>query len=197
MDLPDCFDCKYGGLEHPCRCADGTYDFVKAGAAIVARGRLFGDDGEPLDARALEAVEWITDCEFELVEDHPHLILPLAIAAMDACETPEDAAFLAAGLLESGLVKHGPQLIAGFQSLASRSAKVRYILSGIWSQGGSMDRDVWSRLGKAIGAGPRMSSDGRSAHDGSPIVVPDPSDAQALLVEPITLLAVDLGLVRR
>lgn len=194
MDLPDCFDCKYGGLERPCRKADGTFDFEGAGRALIVRGRIFGEDGGEPDPAVLEATDWITDCEFELVEDHPDLILPLTVAAMDACEMPEDAAFLAAGLIESALAKHGPRLIAGFEALAAGSAKVRYILSGVWSHGGTIDAEVWTRLGRAIGNSPRMSDDGRSSYDGSAFVVLGEDQAGALMAERVAPIAANLDL---
>lgn len=194
MALPDCFDCKYGGQERPCRNADGTFDFAGAGRALIVRGRIFGDDGGEPDPALLEATEWIADCEFDLVEDHPDLILPLVVAAMDACEMPEDAAYLAAGLIESALAKHGPRLIGGIEALAGKSAKVRYILSGIWSHGGAIDPDVWSRLGRAIAGSARMSDDGRSSHDGSPFVVLDEDQARALMAERVGAIAADLKL---
>lgn len=185
MALPDCFDCKFAEAGHPCRTADGAFDFAKAAAAHVARGRIFGADGDEPDPAILDTTAWITDCEYELLQDYPDLILPLAVAAIDACETPEDAAYVAAGLIEDALAKHGSKLIIGFEELAAAHAKVRYVLSGVWSHGGSIDAGVWSRLGKAIGAGPRMSDDGRSSYDGSAFTVLDETEALALLREPI------------
>ncbi len=183
MNLPDCFDCKYGGELHPCRNADGGYDFGKVAKALVARGRIFGADGGEPDPASLEETSWVTDCEFELVEDHPGLVVPLAVAAIDACETPEDAAYVAAGLLESALAKHGPAIIGDIEGVAAHSAKVRYVLSGVWSHGGSIDAEVWKRLGRAIGPGPRMSDDGRSSYDGSAFTVLDEAQARALMRE--------------
>jgi len=183
MTLPECFDCKYGGEPHPCRNADGTYDFRKVATALVERGRLFGVDGSEPDATMLDETAWVTDCEFDLVEDHPKLIVPLTLAAINACETPEDAAYVAAGLLETALSKHGPAMIGDIEQLAARSAKVRYTLSGVWSHGGSIDAEVWKRLGQAIGSGPRMSDDGRSSYDGSEFTVLDEAQAKALMRE--------------
>ncbi len=176
MPLPDCFDCKYGGGEFPCRKSDSTFDFDKAGAAIIAVGRLYADmqpsgTDEPPDVP--DAIAWITDCEYELVQDHAQLVLPLIIAASDACETPRDAAFLAAGLVENAIVKHGPQLIDRVEALAQRSEKFRYILSGMWSQNGSVDAEVWARIGRVIGTGARMSNDVRDPPGGSSVHVLD------------------------
>lgn len=158
--LPDCFDCKYGGLEHPCRSPDGAFDFAKVAAGIIAIGRagqVAIETGS--DIVIDEAIDWVTDCEFETIEDHPRLLLPLIAAAMDACETGGDAGFIAAGLLENALVKHGLQIIGEIEALAASSRKARYILSGVWTQNGSINPEVWSRLASAIAAGPVMSVD--------------------------------------
>lgn len=190
--LPDCFDCKYGGGRFPCRTKDGLFDFAKVGRAIVERGRRHDEDEHATEAG--EEIDWVTDCEYELVQDHPQLILALMLAAMDACETPEDAAYLAAGLVETSIVKHGPLLIDRVEVLASRSPKFRYILSGIWSQGGSVDKDVWARIGKAIGAAPRMSDDGRGPWDGSPVTVLGEDEATLLMAERVAAAAHGLGI---
>ena len=186
--LPDCFECKYGGLEHPCRSSDGTFDVVKVAAAIVARARHYQNADETGGGIVEdEATDWVMDCEYETIEDHPHLLFPLIIATMDACETPADAAFVAAGLIENALVKHGPELIANLEGLAAKSPKASYILSGVWSQGGSVDPDVWARLGRAIAAHPRMSNDGRCPWDGTPVVVLDEDTALTLMKEPVSM----------
>lgn len=189
MALPDCFDCKYGGLEHPCRAPDGHYDFAKAAKAYIARGRQIArdfDSGDFDHDSDDQDDDWIGDCEFELVQDHPDLLLPLIFAAMDACETPRDAAWLAAGTIESALVKHGPALIDGLERVAAKSAKARYILSGVWSQSGSVDAGVWARLGRAIGASGRMSDDPREPSDGSPPIVLDDAAAVDLMRERVS-----------
>jgi hypothetical protein len=188
--LPDCFDCKYGGLDHPCRTADGSFDVAKVAAAIVAVGRAYqaadrenaGTDAVVID----DAIAWVTDCEYETIEDHPQLLIPLIVAAMDACETPMDAAFVAAGLIENAVVKHGPALIDALEALATASPKASYILSGIWSQRGSVAADVWTRIGRAVARHPRMSSDGRGPHDGTPVTVLDENQAMALMKERVS-----------
>ena len=201
MSLPDCFDCKYGGLEHPCRTASGGYDFAKAGAAIVAHGRSYRDDDEDGDDagasrdRVDSPDDWIADCQYELIEDHPALIMPLIVAAIDACETPSDAAFVAAGLIENALVKHGPSLIGDLERLAALSPKVPYVLSGVWSQSGSVKASVWERLGKAIGGHGRMSDDAREARDGSAVTVLSEAAATVLMRDRIGPAAVEAGII--
>ena len=82
MPLPECFHCKYGEAGFPCRRADGSFDFEKTGAAIVAIGRTFADDFEG-DAEAVrEELIWASDCEYEINQDHPDMLLGLTAGAM-------------------------------------------------------------------------------------------------------------------
>ncbi len=96
---------------------------------------------------------------------------------------------MAAGLIENSVVKHGPALIGRLEVLAMKSPKASYILSGIWSQSGSVDKDVWERIGKAVAKHPRMSSDGRGPHNGRPVTVLNERDALALMKERVAATA--------
>lgn len=158
--LPDCFDCKYGGLEHPCRTAAGTFDAAKVAASILAVGRAYSVAmAEGRDPDIGEDLDWVSDCEYETIEDHPQLLVPLIAAAIEACTSGHDAGFLAAGLIENALVKHGPKIITDLEALAKRSAKARFVLSGVWSQNASVDAAVWERLVANVAPGPIMSAD--------------------------------------
>jgi hypothetical protein len=180
MPLPDCFHCKYDEAGYPCRKADGAFDFDKVAVALVAHGRTFADDFEGDAEAARETTDWVSDCEFEVTEDHPDLLLGLTVAAIDACETLQDAAYVAAGPLENAVVKHGPLLIDKIEALAKRSAKFRYFLSAIWGERNT-DPKVWARVCKAVGNKGRMDTDGRGPWDGEPVTVLEIDDALALL----------------
>lgn len=195
MSLPNCLDCKHADQGFPCQKPDGTYDFEKVGRALVLYGRSFAPDGENLDPEARDRHAWAGDCAFEVEEEFPALVLPLAVAAADACETPEDAAFISAGILENAVVKHGPHLIGAIEALAGASAKFRYFLSGVWSQAGRVDDAVWERLAVAIGTGGCMDDDFRAARGGAPSVVLSHDEATALLKERIAPVARSLGLL--
>ncbi|OYW53017.1 MAG: hypothetical protein B7Y80_18835 [Hyphomicrobium sp. 32-62-53] len=185
--LPDCFECKYGEMGHPCRLRDGAFDFAKVAAAIIGVARAYqAADAAGGEAVVGDSIAWVTDCEYEAIEDHPQLLLPLIVAAMDACETPADASFVAAGLIENAVVKHGPVLIDRLEALAVASPKASYILSGIWSQRGSVDEAVWARIGRAVAKHPRMSSDGRGPHDGGTVTVLDEVAAAVLMQERVS-----------
>ncbi len=195
MALPQCYDCAHREAGFACRAADGTFDAAKVGRAIVATGRAYsGDTGGIVDEALRAANEWASPCEAEILEHHAELVWPLIIAANDACETPSDAGFVAAGLVENAVGGRGPQLIAGIEALGERSAKFRYVLSGIWGESGT-DPDVWRRIGIVAGKGGRMSADGRTPWDGKPVTVLDDDEATALMREQVAPVARSLGLI--
>ncbi len=195
QNLPDCFDCKYVGGDYPCRTANGRFDVAKVAEAIVAHGREY-QHAVPMPQQVEEnAIAWIIDCVFETIEDHPALLVPLIVAAMDACQTPDDAANVAAGLVEDSLIKHGRALVSDVEALAAASPKFSYILSGVWSRGGKIDADVWRRVGMAVAKHPRMSNDDRAPSDGSSAVVLGEAEATALMQERVTETARALGLI--
>ena len=193
MELPDCLDCKYAEQGHPCRTAAGGFDFTKVGGAVVLHGRTFAkdDDAADFDEAEREVHAWAGDCAFEVEQDYPQLLLPLTIAAMDACETSRDAAYVAAGLLENAIIKHGPLLIGSIEKLAGRSAKFRYFLSAISGERHA-DPNVWARVCKAVGSSGRMDTDGRTPSAGGPATVLSDREVNALLKERVALTAAAL-----
>ncbi len=193
MELPNCLDCKYAEQGFPCHKADGSYDFAKVGRAVVLHGRTFSPDGENLDDAVRNLHAWASDCAFEVEQDYPHLLLPLIVAAMDASETPQDAAYVAAGLLENAVVKHGPLLIGKIEQLAARSPKFRYFLSAIWGESRT-DPAVWQRVCTAVGARGRMDADGRTPSDGVEVSVLSEAEAIALMNERVAASAAALKL---
>jgi hypothetical protein len=189
MPLPECFACEFNAAGHPCRSRDGAFDFDKAGRAIVTIGRCYhAETGGVIDEASRAANDWVSSCESEVIENHPDLLVQLIIAAVDACETPQDAAFVAAGLIENSVCARGPEVIDAIEALARESSKFRYILSGIWGEP-STDPEVWKRIGVVVGLGPRMSADGRGPWDGKPVTVLDEEDAQALMASPVRPVA--------
>jgi hypothetical protein len=180
MELPSCLDCKYGEQGHPCRMSGATFDYEKVGRGYVLYGRSFARDGENVDPEGREANAWAGDCAFEIEEDFPDMLLPLTVAAIDACETSQDAAYVAAGLLENAVVKHGPRLIGKIERLAAESPKFRYFLSGIWG-GTRADPEIWGRVCRATGNQGQMDADGRGPSAGGPLTVLGEDDVRAML----------------
>lgn len=192
--LPECYRCQFDEQGYPCQRADDAgLDYAKIARDIVRAGRAFA--GEMIDEALYAEARWASDCEFEITHENPEHILPLAIAAIDACETLQDAAYVAAGIVENMMVKHGPRVISDVERLASKSAKFRYVLSGIWSQGDSIDKGVWERIGIAVAQGGRMSADGRGPWDGNPVTVLDDEAAETLLKESVTDAARTFGII--
>jgi hypothetical protein len=196
MELPSCLDCKYADQGHPCRKADGVFDFAKVAHAVVRYGRTFspdGEDEESHDAKEREAHAWASDCAYEVEQDYPHLLLPLIVAAMDASETSGDAAYVAAGLLENAVTKHGVQLIDKIEALAAHSAKFRYFLSAIWGERNT-EPAVWARVCKAVGSQGLMDTDGRGPSSSGTLTVLTEDQTAVLLKERVSDAACQLGL---
>lgn len=192
--LPECYACRFDEAGYPCRRANGAgLDYARIARDLVRSGRAFA--GEGIDEALYAETRWASDCAFEIENEHPEHLLPLVLAAMDACETLQDAAYIAAGVTENMVVKHGPRVISDVERLASKSAKFRYILSGIWSQGGSVGAGVWERIGLAVARGGRMSNDGRGPWDRNPVTVLDDVAAQSLLAERVVDIARTIGLI--
>lgn len=195
MELPNCLDCKYSDQGFPCHTAAGTYDFAKVARAVVLHGRTFSEAGDNLDANARDEHAWASDCAYEVEQDYLHFLLPLTVAALDACDTPRDVAYVAAGLLENAVVKHGPALVDDIQKLAANSAKFKYALSGIWGRANT-DPDVWMRVCAAVGNEGLMDTDGRGPSNGEPVTALTPEEAADVLQQQVWPVAVKLGLVK-
>jgi hypothetical protein len=193
MELPSCLDCKYADQGHPCRKADGSFDFEKVAHAVVLYGRTFGADDDDFNPAERAKYAWAGDCSFEVEQDYPHLLLPLVVAAMDASETPGDAAYIAAGLLENAVANHGPLLIGKIEALAARSPKFRYFLSAIWGQRRT-GPTVWARVCKAVGSIGVMDGDERCPSDGGTLVPVADGAVAALLRERVADVARALAL---
>ncbi len=179
-NLPECFVCRFQDAGYPCRRADGAgLDFGKIAREYVRGGHAYG--GDKIDQQLSDETRWASECAEEITQAYPDLALPLVIAAIDVCETLEEVSYVAAGVVETMVVRQGPRVIAAIEQLAANSAKFRYALSGIWSQGGSVDDDVWKRIGIAVARGARMSNDGRGPWDGKPVSVFDEAAALKLL----------------
>lgn len=182
MSLPECFHCKFAELGFPCRDASGSLDFPKIAEGYIAHGRRIAledlEDGPPPELPPDE--DWAADCVYEITHDHPDQILPLLLHGMDACETPSDAAFFAAGPVEDAVCEHGAALIGDLERLAKLSPKVRMFLGCMWGKN-RCDPDVWERLGAATRSGPKLDDDFRCAGHGGTGEVLDDAAVGALL----------------
>jgi hypothetical protein len=193
MALPECYYCRFDELGFPCRGEDGAIDFETVAHTYVAAGRLFTPDGVS-DEAAYNELRRATDCVFEIEQKHPELALTFVTVAIDACETLEGAAFVAAGPVENMAVKHGSDRIDMIEAVAANSAKFRYMLSGIWRQSGGVEQAVWDWIGRAVAGSGRMSSDARGPWDGQPVNVLEDEAALALLQESVAVAAAAIGI---
>lgn len=93
----------------------------------------------------------------DLVERQPDLALDVALAALDLCETEDEAALIAAGPLEDVLSGAGPQVIERLEALAATSARLRHALTGVWVQGAG-GQPLLARVRAAAGDAPGIDS---------------------------------------
>lgn len=88
---------------------------------------------------------WTSDVFFVLTQDHPELGLAATLAAIAACETPEDMAVVAAGPLEDLIAQHGAALIDAIETRAAGDPRFAYALTGVWPQG-NQGTLLWARI---------------------------------------------------
>nr|WP_112323252.1 hypothetical protein [Oceanibium sediminis] len=76
------------------------------------------------------------------------------LTAAKVAQTQQQAGAIAAGFLEDLLNLHGPAVIARIEDTAARSARMRYLLSGVWAS--DIDQPTWARVLAARAPGPDM-----------------------------------------
>jgi hypothetical protein len=85
------------------------------------------------------------ECVWTMTLDAPDEALDFIHVALDYAENEKQEAFLAAGALESLLVRHGPVVIERVLVAARSNPKLRRCLLGVWGFSG-MDKTVRQRL---------------------------------------------------
>ena len=151
--LPICFDCEFSSKEYPCRTNEEFSVPAVADAYFIHVVQNSDDDS---------AVEhWSYDCANELFEQSPDLAWDFVVDIVSRLQTPEEVSNFAAGPLENLIVHHGATIIERIEELASRSARFRFVLTGVWSQG-QQDSETWHRVLKARARGPVLD-------DGDPL----------------------------
>lgn len=88
---------------------------------------------------------WTSDVFIALTQDHPQLGLAATLAAIAACQTPEDVALVAAGPLEDLIAMHGATLIDAIEERAARDPRFAYALTGVWPPDG-IGPLLWARI---------------------------------------------------
>ena len=95
----------------------------------------------------------------KLSEVAPDLCLDAVITCLLLLSTQRQAGVLAAGPLEDLIADHSEHGIDRIETLARRSPRFRYLLTGVWSQGKDKS-PVWQRVVAAKGAGRHIGDDG-------------------------------------
>ena len=107
---------------------------------------------------------WVWVCMNELQRQDPELSFECLRLCIEGLNTPIQAAFVAAGPLEDLIVYRGRQVIALIEEEAAASARFRYVLSGVWSQGID-ETEIWQRVLRARQVGPHMDENGELPAD--------------------------------
>jgi hypothetical protein len=87
---------------------------------------------------------WSVECFGKLSKVAPELCLDAVITCLQLLSTPHQAGMLAAGPLEDVIANHGATVIDRIETLARRSPRFRYLLTGVWSQGNDAS-PIWAR----------------------------------------------------
>lgn len=114
------------------------------------------DDGDPDD------LAWSDMCVFEL-DAHPEVLWAFVLRAIRKADTAWQVGLVAAGPLEDLLTAHGETFIAPLEDQARRSARIRYALTGIWTQE-MPDADIRARIEAA-----RITAMGSGIDSGGPL----------------------------
>lgn len=152
-----CYDCQFENRSVMCLGADGRRDFDKLAGAYIDELTARKRNGmRPLDS-------WAWECVNELEFADPKSTLFFILAALDrlTAETEACASILAAGPLETILANFGTEIIDAVETVARKSAKFRFLLSGVWGRS-RMDPPVWGRIRAVLAEGPVMDDDHRT-----------------------------------
>ena len=91
-----------------------------------------------------ELLWWAYDELEQLISNHPFDALEIILAILEITKDGRTIASLAAGPLESLLVKHGKRVVERVIGHATTDPRFYELLQGVW--GNSVDRDVWKAI---------------------------------------------------
>jgi hypothetical protein len=95
-------------------------------------------------SREAELIWWAYDQLEQLVSDQPFEAIEVILEILRITNDERTLANLAAGPLESLLVKHGKEVIERVTGLATADPQFYELLQGVW--GNSVDSDVWKHI---------------------------------------------------
>lgn len=151
-------DCPYCLADacFPCRAHGGGVDFAR-----LARVLVESLSERPGDRERDHRTWTMLSCIEDIIEDPEGGLLELLTCVLDATLTVHQASVVAAGIVEESLCKHGALVLDHLEVIAARSAKLRYVLSGVWGRR-DMEPEIWRRLCGLVGRAGRMDDDART-----------------------------------
>lgn len=111
---------------------------------LVSTYIQFADAAE--DSREYDACFWASDELSMMCLEQPRAAWQTILAILSKKPSSRVIELLAAGPLESVLVKHGLLLIDVIEESAKRNSDVAELLGGVWQS--EMDSSVWKRIEK-------------------------------------------------
>ncbi|MCO5979350.1 DUF6869 domain-containing protein [Ideonella oryzae] len=96
------------------------------------------------DSPEREALSWVSDREWDLVQDEPLLAWAMILEILKLDSSNKIQEVLAAGPLEDILAKHGPLVIELVESEAKGNPTFAKLLGGVWKN--SMTDEIWARV---------------------------------------------------
>ena len=145
---PPCLDCMSRSYR-PC-APNNVF-----GPALLADARLEYLTWFDRDQARAEQVAWSFLCLFTLVQDDPERAFEVILHMVERAQTKDNAIDIGCGDLEDLIATHGAAFVDRIETLARRSPRFRWVLSGVWPQG-KADTPVWARIAALQAAGPHM-----------------------------------------
>lgn len=135
-----------------CRMGDGEAGFASSfqeiGEALLeAIDRLV----PRWVGRPVKPPHWAHGWFMFVAEQQPDLAMRVIVALVDRARSDEELASIGAGMMETLLRQHGPDVAPLFESECQRSPRFRKALSAVWRT--TIREDVWQKLQAAFAGG--------------------------------------------
>ena len=103
-----------------------------------------GSDRYGVESPEAELIWWAFEEMEQLIDHNPQDAFEVILEILRITDEEKVLFNLAAGPLESILVKHGKEVIDSIAELAKNNPKFRDLLQGVW--GNSIDEMVWKQI---------------------------------------------------
>lgn len=98
----------------------------------------------PENSQEREALSWVGDKEYDLMQDEPGQIWLLILEVLKRNRSDRIQEVLSAGPLEDLLAKHGEAMIDKVETEARSNPVFAQLLGGVWKN--AMTDEIWARV---------------------------------------------------